>query len=204
MCVEILKSWQGLCCFFYFFFILGVFISSILIWTTTGGEENALIHCILSNCLLGWGLGGTYLDSGLLPGCSPYYSASMQWLSPCTPTLPCKNSFSSSAGKTPCPFTPDYCVHLLHRQQVCFPPAWLQKGWNSSDLMIFLLSITLSLLPPHQSTQLVLCVFYSWDEVVKCRIMFQSYTGMLWPFVRVPRLNWIDWVIICQVMLSRK
>lgn len=112
MCVEILKSWQACVGF-----ILGVFISSILIWTTTR-KKNALIHCILSNCLL---RGGHFLDSGSLPGCSPYYSASMQWLSPCTPTLPCKNSFSSSAGKTPCPFTLDYCVHLLHWQQVCFP-----------------------------------------------------------------------------------
>lgn len=100
--------------------VLGDFIPSVLIWTPV--RRNALIHCILSNCLLGGGEGrggrgreSTFLDSGRLPGCSPYYSASMQWLSPCTPTLPCKNIFSSSAGKTSCPFTLDYRAHLLRR-----------------------------------------------------------------------------------------
>lgn len=107
----IFKSWQrcgG--------FILGL-ISSILIQTT----EKKTFNNIFNNCLLGGEGGGAFLDPGGHPDCSPYYFTSSQWLSPCTPTLPCKNSFSSSAGKTPCPFTLDYCVHLLHRQQVCFP-----------------------------------------------------------------------------------
>lgn len=69
----------------------------------------------------GGGRGGrkcTFLDSGGLPGSSPYYSASMQRLSPSTPTLPCKNIFPSSAGKTSCPFTPESRVHLLNRSVV--------------------------------------------------------------------------------------
>lgn len=128
---------------------MGDFISSILIWTPV--RRNALIHCILSNCLFGGGRGEererTFLDSGRLPGCSPYYSASMQWLSPCTPTLPCKNIFFFFSRENIMSFHPG--LLRASAPPVCFPLPRRKKGWNISALMIFWLAIiTLSLLYP--------------------------------------------------------
>ena len=98
--MEIFKSWQG-CAGFYF----GTFYFQHPNSNSGGGGGgggNALIHCILSNCLLGWRRRGTFFF-GLWQASRPesilLHQQHTQRLSPCTPTLSCKNSFSSTAGK---------------------------------------------------------------------------------------------------------
>lgn len=87
------------------------FISSVLIWTPV--RRNTLIHCILSNCLF-WGSTQFWTLAGFqavvhitLPACSDFLLVHPRYL--------VKTFFSSSAGKTSCPFTLDYRVHLLRR-----------------------------------------------------------------------------------------
>lgn len=125
-----------------------------------------------------------------------------------------KAVFLLQRGETSCPFTPRLLCASAPPTAAAAAP--LSAGWNSSDLMIFLLAVTLCpphplYLPPPATAYSLgfkasgICVpLYSWDQVVKHWIMFQCYSGSLWPFVWVPWLNWIAWVIICQVMLSRK
>lgn len=182
---------------------MGDFISSILIWTPV--RRNALIHCILSNCLFGggegrrgsahfWTLAGFQAVVHItLPACSDFLLVHPRYL--------VKTFFSSSAGKTSCPFTPDYCVHLLRRSVFLRLAAKKKKG------MKYLGPADIStrhyhLVPPlplHQSGR-------SADGAPKRPLIFplSHWLGLLLPFVQVARLNWIDWVIICQVILSWK